>query len=141
MKKIFLYTLLLFTSVVLLNSCRKDLSSLNTDKINGVAFDTTGQGSLSVFQFEKLVVRPNLKMEGVNEANLKYEWKINNGPGLLDYQVIGTQRDLDYEVTLVPTKANEFYQVLYVVTDQTNGLQYAMAWPLTIRNSIGEGLV
>src|SRR5690606_30809176 len=40
-----------------------------------------------------------------------------------------------------PTKANEFYQVLYVVTDQTNGLQYAMAWPLTIRNSIGEGLV
>jgi hypothetical protein len=141
MKKIFLYTLFLVTSVLMLNSCRKDLSTLDIAKIKGVSFDTTGQSSLSVFQFDKLIVKPKINIEGVNAANLKYEWRINAGPNLLDYRVIGTERDLEFEVKAPPTKANEFYQVLYVVTDQSNDLQYVMAWPLAIRNSIGEGLV
>jgi hypothetical protein len=141
MKKLFLYTILLCTSVLVLNSCRKDFSSLNTNKINGVSFDTTGKSSLSVFQFDKLVVNPVLKMDGVQETNLKFEWRLNVAPNSLDYQVIGSERNLDYEIRQVPTKANEFYQLLYVVTDQTNDLKYITAWPVTVRNSIGEGLV
>lgn len=141
MRKLLLYTLFLCTFIVVLNSCRKDFSSLNTDKINGVSFDTTGQSSLSVFQFEKLVVKPVLKMDGVKQSDLKFEWRLNVAPGSLDYQVIGTERDLEFEVKQIPTKANEFYQLLYVVTDQTNDLKYITAWPVTVRNSIGEGLV
>lgn len=141
MKKLFLYTLLLCLSVSMLNSCRKDYSSLNTKKINGVSFDTTGQGNLSVFQFDKLTVKPVLKMEGVKEADLKYEWRLNAAPGSLAYQVIGKERNLEFEIKQIPTKANEFYQLLYVVTDQTNDLEYITAWPVTVRNSIGEGLV
>ena len=141
MKKIFLYTLILFTSVAIFISCRKDLSSLDTLNIKGVSIDTTGQSILSVFQFDKLIVKPKLNMEGVIESNLKYEWKISAGPNIPGYQTIGTGRDLEYEVSQVPTVANRFYQILYVITDQSNDLQYAMAWPLIVRNSIGEGLV
>ena len=141
MKKLFLYTILICTSVFVLNSCRKDYSSLNTDKINGVSFDTTGQSNLSVFQFDKLTVKPVLKMDGIKESDLKYEWRLNVAPRSLDYQVIGTERDLEFEMKQAPTKANEFYQLLYVVTDQSNDLKYVTAWPLIVRNSIGEGLV
>ena len=141
MRKLFLYTILLCLSVFVFNSCRKDYSSLNTNKINGVSFDTTGQSNLSVFQFDKLTVKPVLKMEGVKESDLKYEWRLNAAPGSLDYQLIGKERNLEFEVKKIPTKANEFYQLLYVVTDQTNALEYITAWPVTVRNSIGEGLV
>ncbi|MEO6681958.1 MAG: PKD-like family lipoprotein [Ginsengibacter sp.] len=141
MKKLFLYTILLCTSIFVLNSCRKDFSSLNTNKINGIEFDTTGQSSLSVFQFEKLVVKPVLKMDGVKQSDLKFEWRLNVAPGSLDYEIVGTERDLNFEMKKIPTKADQFYQLLYVVTDQTNDLKYITAWPVTVRNSIGEGLV
>ena len=141
MKRIAIYTFLIGIGILFFYSCRKDFSTQDTTKINGVTFDTTGQGNLSVFQFEKLVVKPKLNVNGLNGANLKYEWKINLSPRELNYQVIGTERDLEFEVQMKPTKANEFHQVLYTVSDETNGLQYIMAWPLTIRNSIGEGLV
>jgi hypothetical protein len=141
MKKLLYYTFLLLSGAVVLFACRKDLSTYDNNKIKGVSFDTTGHSSLSVFQFEKLQVTPDLDLSGLNEADLKYEWKINAGPRSLDYRVIGTERNLDFEVQLKPTIAGEFYQILYTVTDQKTGLEYVMAWPLTIRNSIGEGLV
>jgi len=140
-KKILLYTFLLCSGILFLHSCRKDISSQDTANINGVTFDTTGQGSLSVFQFDTLVFKPKINIEGLNSAHLKYEWKINLVPGDINYRVIGTERDLEFEARLKPTNANEFYQVLYVITDTTNNLQYVMSWPLAIRNSIGEGLV
>lgn len=141
MKRILLYTLLICCGMQFFSACRKDLSTLDTSKINGVTFDTTGQGSLSVFQYDTLVLQPKLNLNGLNSADLAYEWKINLNPREINYQVIGTGRDLEFVPQMKPTKANEFHQVLYTITDKTNGLQYVMSWPLTIRNSIGEGLV
>lgn len=124
-----------------LSSCRDDLSSLDVNKIHGVEIDTTGKSTLSVLQFENLVVKPNLKTAGIPESDLSYEWKINILPSSVDYEVIGTEKDLDFEVRYKPTRSDKNHQILYTVTDNKTGLQYIMAWPLTIRNSIGEGLV
>ncbi|HEY1115801.1 MAG TPA: PKD-like family lipoprotein [Chitinophagaceae bacterium] len=141
MKKAYLYTLLFCGGLLLFYSCRKDLSTHDSNKISGITFDTTGQSSLSVFQYDTLVLNPNVNLNGLKGSDLAYEWKINLTPGALNYQLIGTERDLEFVPQMKPTKAGEFHQVLYTITDRANGLQYIMAWPLAIRNSIGEGLV
>lgn len=142
MKKLSISTVFfLFMGIVLFNSCRKDVSTLDVNNIPGITFDTTGQGSLSVFQFDTLKITPVLSMPGVNETNLKYEWRINIMPRVAEYLTIGTSKNLDYEIELKPTAADEHYQILYIITDTTNGLKYTMSWPLNVRNSIGEGLV
>lgn len=122
-------------------SCRDDLSTLDVNKIAGVAFDTTGMSSLSSFQFEHLVVNPKLKAEGLQEANLKYEWKLKSFDGIGETLVLGTEKNLDYEVRLKPNPAGKFYQIVYTVTDMKTGLDYIMAWRLVVKNNIGEGLV
>lgn len=141
MKRIlYILTILVVTvSNLLLVGCRDDFSSLDLDKIAGVSIDTTGHASLNVFQFEHLVIKPKVNTNGVSD--LSYEWKINLQPNKLDYIVIGNERDLDYEVSLTPTIGDNRHQIVLTVTDNSNDLQYLMAWPLVIRNSIGEGLV
>lgn len=138
----FTYKLFAFLAIILsVYSCRKDMSTLDINKIQGVEIDTTGQSNLSVFQFEKLVVKPTLKAGDLPSADLTYEWKINIEPRSIVYDIIGTSKDLDFDVRLKPTKPSEFHQILYTVTDNKTGLKYIMSWPLAIRNSIGEGLV
>src|SRR5690606_11922755 len=120
---------------------RDDLSSLDLNKIAGVTIDTTGTPTLSVFQFENLVLEPNLQANGISESDLSYGWKINLKPNGIEYLVLGTEKKLDHEIGVVPTLEGAPHQVVLTVTDTNTGLDYIMAWPLTIRNSIGEGLV
>ncbi len=131
--------ILMVISSLSLVGCRDDLSSMDLNKIVGVNVDTTGQASLNIFQFDHLVIKP--KLTGNTSTDLSYEWKINLQPGSLSYLVIGDKKDLDYEVTFTPTIGDQKHQVVLAVTDNKTGLEYLTAWPLVIRNSIGEGLV
>ncbi|EOR96297.1 hypothetical protein ADIARSV_0532 [Arcticibacter svalbardensis MN12-7] len=136
------YSIYAFLALLIaLSSCKDDLSTLDINKIPGVTIDTAGQSNLNIFQFEHLVITPKINADGLQLTDLSYEWKINISPGSLEYEVIGTTRDLDYEVRLKPTEANDYHQILYTITDNKTGLQYIMAWPLAVRNSISEGLV
>lgn len=140
-KKYKLILLSFITVAITIFSCRKDNSTLDLEKIPGVIIDTAGAGTLSVFQFDHLVVKPVLKMEGVSEADLTFSWKINLTPTDTIYEVIGEGRDLDAEIRFKPNATGYYHQLLYTITDKKTGLEYIMAWPLTIKNNIGEGLV
>lgn len=133
------HILLLLLSCVMLYSCFKDDSTLDTMSIDGVVIDTTGMSELSVFQFEDLVVEPNLQFP--DNSDLSYEWRINLAPNDTVYQVIGEERNLSYQINNSPTASGRPYQIYYTVTDNNTGIDYIMTWPLTIRNGIGEGLV
>jgi hypothetical protein len=126
---------------VALSSCRHDYSTLDTAKIQGVVFDTIGNSSLSVYQFEHLVVKPVLSMGNLQESDLSFKWSINLLPGDTLFQVLSETRDLDAEIRLKPNTTGKYHHLLYTVTDKRNGLKYIMAWPLTVKNNIGEGLV
>jgi hypothetical protein len=123
------------------SACRDDFSTLAINKIPGIKVDTTGIGSLSVFQFDRFQLVPKTTNEGIDEANLTYEWKVNLAPGDTTYNVVSTAKNLDFEVRLAPNVAGRFHQLVYTVTDKTNDLAYVTAWPLTVKNNIGEGLV
>lgn len=124
----------------LLVSCSEDTSVLDLNKIEGVVIDTTGIPELSVYQFEELRVSPNLQTS-IPEGNLSYEWHINLQPNDTVYQLLGEERNLEAEIEFRPNVAGRHHQLLYTVTDNSTGLEYIMAWPLTVRNNIGEGLV
>ncbi|WEK34715.1 MAG: PKD-like family lipoprotein [Candidatus Pseudobacter hemicellulosilyticus] len=135
------FLLALIAAICLLPACRKDESSMDSNKIPGVVIDTTGQGTLSVYQFTNLVVTPNLTTTGLSEADLSYEWKINSRPMVNEFEVISTERDLNEEIRLRPITGSIGYKLVLTVTDKKNDLNYIMSWPVIVRNNIGEGLL
>ena len=141
MKKISILLLLtIILSGAFLASCSKDESSLDLKTIEGVTIDTTGISELSVYQFEELRVEPKLETS-IPEGDLSYEWYINLEPNDTVYKLIGEEKNLATQIDFRPNVAGQYHQLVYTVTDNTTGLEYIMAWPLTVRNNIGEGLV
>ncbi|MGI0107025.1 PKD-like family lipoprotein [Salinimicrobium sp. WS361] len=125
----------------LLHSCFKDESTLDVNTIEGVEIDTSGISNLTIYQFENLIVEPDLVTDGLAEERLSYEWKINLEPDDTVYQVLGEQRNLNSEIIFSSTEPGDFHQLVYTVTDGQTGIDYIMTWPLRILNSIGEGIV
>lgn len=153
-KKIkYLYSLagIALLSILLLGSCRDDLSTYDVNPIEGVTFDTTGMGLIVAFQFDELTIEPKISTR-LDPARLTYEWKINPVPGKLwdfslgelPFEVIGTEKNLTYEISFPPTagfERRQLHELVLTVTDTETGLAYIQPYPLSIRNSIGEGLV
>ena len=121
--------------------CKDDLSTLDTIKLPDITVDTTGQRMLNIFQFDRLQLNPKVIEKDLNGHTLSYEWSINLEPRSIDYITIGTTKQLDYEVSFAPTNQDYYHQVLLKITDENTRIAYYQAWPLSIRNSIGEGLV
>lgn len=126
---------------VLTTACFKDNSMLDLNKITAVTLDTTGFGTLSVYQFEKLNLIPNLNHQGLSESDLSHEWKINLTPNDTLYQVVGHEKELDFLVNFKPNLSGRFHQLVYTVTENTSDLDYIFTWPVKVLNNIGEGLV
>lgn len=138
--KDFIIIFLFISGLAGISSCRDDLSSLDLNKIDGAVVDTTEMSSFSVYQFEHLVVKPKLSLASRQEADFSYEWKMNLSPSSTVYEVLGREKNLDAEIRFRPYTTGD-YQLVYTVTDKNNGLNYITVWPLTVKNSIGEGLV
>ncbi|CAL1517997.1 PKD-like family lipoprotein [Chitinophaga sp. MM2321] len=137
-------SLYLFGSLLLLAaiySCRKDSSTLDVHKINGVVVDTTGKSKLGVYQFDTLKLQPGINLNGADEASFTYEWKINMEPDDTVYQVLSTEKYLAAEIRFRPNVTGKYHQLVYTVTDKQNGLRYITPFQITVLNNIGEGLV
>lgn len=138
------YILILITILSVggfLTSCYDDYSTLDINEIPGVSIDTTGVEKLNVYQFEHLIVNPTINTLGISDADLSYKWQINIAPNDTTYELIGEEKNLDYEVFLKPNEGSYHYQLVFTVTDNLNELDYIMAWPTYVKNSLGEGLV
>lgn len=121
--------------------CRKDDSSLAVNKIPGITIDTTGQSAFSVYQFNKLTVKPKLINEGIDEKDLSYSWRITLVYNDTTTMELSTKRDLDEEIRFKPSEPGKELRLIYTVTDTKRDLRYIMSWLVTIRNNIGMGLV
>lgn len=140
-RKVLKYLCAAFLLGLAFAACRKDDSTLDTNKIQAVDIDTAGIGALSVFQYDTLIIQPNLKFGNIPADQLSYEWKINLAPNDTVYDVLSTEKFLKAEIRFRPTSAGYYHQVVYTVTDNRNGLRYIKAFNLSILNNIGEGLV
>jgi hypothetical protein len=121
-------------------ACRKDHSTLDLNKSPDVKFDTVGASSFSVYQFERIVIKPKL-ITSIPESDLSFTWRVNLGSGDTLFQVVSTERDLDYEMRFKPNAAGKYHLVTCTVKEKNSAIEYVMAWPVVVRNNIGEGLV
>lgn len=140
-KYIFLFFIAVLLSGGFITSCYDDSSTLDINDIGVVEIDTTGISELSVYQFEHLMVSPQINLSHVSESDLTYTWRINLEPNDTTFIVIGNEKNLDYVAELRPNESNYYYTLTLTVTNQANGLDYFMAWETTVRNPLGEGLV
>src|SRR5699024_6938197 len=113
-----------------------------TNSLPDVLVDTTGIGKLSILQFEELNISPDISLEGINESDVSYQWRLYPVPGDTVSEVISEEPNLSgYQIELTPTTGDKRYRVTLTVTDEQNDLEYITAWPLQVLNSLGEGLV
>ena len=62
----------------------------------------SGIADHSVLTFSRLRITPDLGDDEFPEGEYSFEWKVINNNGTEEPVVIGSGRDLDYEVTLTP---------------------------------------
>ncbi|MCK0131699.1 PKD-like family lipoprotein [Flavobacteriaceae bacterium F08102] len=141
MKKTTIFASFCISLLLLITSCYEDQSLLDTNPITGVVIDTTGMSELSVRQFEKLQINPTIETGDLSTADLSFEWRLNLVPNDTLFDLIGTDKNLDYEVRLPPNRSGKHHLLQYKVIDNKTKLAYSVAWPLTVLNNIGEGLV
>ncbi len=122
-------------------SCKKDLSTLDVNPIAGVTVDKEGTTILSVTQFDKLIINPKIDFNGVDESRFSYQWRVNLAYNDTVSKVLSNTKNLNAEISMVPTGANQFYALAFIATDKENGLKHITYWPLSVLSSIGEGLV
>jgi hypothetical protein len=141
MKKIINIVGLLVLMAILITSCKKDLSTLDENPIAGVSVDKEGATTLSITQFDQLVLNPKLSFNGADENKFKFQWRVTLVYNDTTSRVLGNAKNLKAEINMVPTGTNQFYTLTFTATDQENGLKYITSWPLSVVSSIGEGLV
>ena len=134
----FLFFITLLFSGGLISSCYEDSSTLDINNIGNVEIKTPGLSELSVYQFEHLAVNPVVNITGLSESDLTYTWRINLVPNDTAFVVIGTEKNLNYEVRLKPNEDNYYYKLLLTVTNQANGLDYMMDWENNCKKSVGR---
>ncbi|MCG8375478.1 MAG: PKD-like family lipoprotein, partial [Chlorobiales bacterium] len=125
----------------LLASCYDDSSTLDVNEIPGLYVNQNGVDKLNVFQYERLQVNPDISIVGIDEQNIEYEWKINSAPDDTLFSIIGTEKNLDYEMLLKPNQGGKTYQLLFTAKDKLHDLEYLTVWDLEVKNPINEGLV
>ncbi len=141
MKKIKSILWLLVLMVAFITACKKDLSTLDVNPIAGVTLDKEGTTTLSVTQFDKLVINPKLSLNGADESKFSFQWKVTLAYNDTTSRVLSNTKNLNAEISMVPNGTNQFYTLVFTAIDKENGLKYITSWPLSVLSSIGEGLV
>ena len=142
MIKNLIYTLLI---ALILSSCFSDDSTYDVNHIEGVEIVMDDDVEiLSIFQWDYLQLQPSIVTK-LSENNLEYRWELNIEPGSTHFDIIGNDKDLNYEIKMSPSKegigTNGFLKLVFTVTDKNTDLEYIKSWYLHVRNALGEGLV
>jgi hypothetical protein len=132
---------LLILMAATITSCKKDLSTLDTNPISGVTVDTAGATTLSITQFDYLKIIPKIDFNGADENRFNFQWKVTLASNDTTSKVLSNTRNLDAKIDMVPSGTNQYYVLTLTASDKENGLKYITSWPLTVLSSIGEGLV
>ena len=129
MKRIFTYVVLL----LLLASCTRDKG--NYEYIDLKEPVVTGLDDSSVLMFSRLVLTPDLGGADFPSQEYSFQWKALNDNGAEEGVVIGTDRNLDYEVTLLPGS----YTLFFTITQLSTGLYWQYDMNLLVSSATSEG--
>ena len=131
-RNIYAYVVLSLAASCVL-ACSPDLgnyeySDLKEPSVNGIE-------DASVLMFSRLSMTPQLEGGDFPAGEYSYEWKVLDNNGGSEAVVIGTEKDLDYEVVLLPGS----YTLFFTVTETATGLFWQYEATLTVSSSTSEG--
>ena len=95
----------------------------------------TGLQDQSVLTLSRLQLTPDLGEADFPEGEYAFEWKVLDRNVMGEAVVIGTEKNLDYEVTLAPGS----YALYFTVTEVATGLYWQQSVELTVSSSMSEG--
>lgn len=108
MRRIHKYAILL-SIFWLVMSCSRDIGNYDYRDLDEPQI--TGFEDRSVLMFSRLVMTPGLGSDRFSGQDYSHEWKVVNRNADVAPVVIGTERELDYEVTLQPGSYVLYYTV------------------------------
>ena len=120
-------------AVLLLCACSQDQG--NYDYITLDEPVVSGLEDLDVFTLSRLQLNPQIDGGEFSSDEYSFEWMVLNQNSSADPVIIGTERNLDYEVTLAPGS----YFLYFTVTEIKTGLFWRKEIQLTVSSSMSEG--
>ena len=138
MKKLFTYVQVLVLPFLL--ACNEDEGNYDYRAINDVTISGIEETYTVINKADKLEISPVITTSMGDDSKLTYEWKVqtNNSPDLNYHAVVGTDRDLSWEVDLPYTSQ---WDLLLRVTDTETGVVTLASTILNVTTRTGSGLL
>lgn len=122
-----------FFLMLILISCSQDKG--NYDYTDLEEPSVSALADQSVLMFSVLRIMPDFGEGWTDGGRYVYEWKVIDDNGGREPVVIGTDRDLEYEVTLSPGS----YSLFYTITESSTGIYWRYEMSLVVSSSTSEG--
>ena len=125
--------ILLFTVTILACSCSQDLGNYDYTTLDEPII--SGLEDQEVFTLSRLTLTPTIEGGEFSGDEYTFEWMILNQNSTMEPLIIGSERELDYEVTLAPGA----YTLYFTITEIETGLYWRSEMNLTVSSSMSEG--
>ena len=119
--------------LLLTAACSRDLG--NYDYVDLKEPAVTGLEDMAVLTFAHLSIAPEIAGGEYPDSEYTFEWKALDNNSSDEPTVVGTERVLDYEVTLPPGS----YTLYFTMTESATGLFWQYDIQLTVSSSTSEG--
>ena len=125
--------ILLLASLILAGACSQDQG--NYDYIDLDEPVISGIEDMEVFTLSRLQLAPHIEGGDFSSDEYAFEWMVLNQNSADGPVIIGTERNLDYEVSLAPGA----YVLYFTVKEIRTGLYWRHEIDLTVSSSMSEG--
>ena len=125
--------ILLFAAALMVCACSQDQGNYNYIDLDEPAI--SGLEDQEVFTLSRLKLAPQIEGGEFSNQDYSFEWMVLDQNSSMEPVIISTERDLDYEVTLVPGA----YSLYFTITQTSTGLYWRSEINLTVSSSMSEG--
>ena len=138
MKKLLAYVQVLVLPLLL--SCSEDDGNYDYHAINDVTISGIEESYTALNGADKLEINPVITTAFNDDSRLTYEWKVQreNSPQLNYRAVVGTEKNLSWEVSLPSTGD---WTLVFRVTDTESGVVSLASTKLNITTRTGNGIL
>ena len=125
--------ILLFVTALIACACSQDKGNYDyIDLDEPVVSELSDQ---DVFTLSRLQIAPKIEGGDFSDRDYSFEWMVLNQNTTDEPVIIGTERNLDYEVSLTPGA----YVLYFTIKEKKTGLYWRTQLNLTVSSSMSEG--
>ena len=124
---------MLLASLGFVGACSQDQGNYDYIDLDEPAI--SGIEDMEVFTLSRLQLTPQIEDGDFSSDKYAYEWMVLNQNTADEPVIIGTERNLDYEVALAPGA----YVLYFTVKELKTGLYWRHEVNLTVSSSMSEG--